>query len=263
MSLVRSGVKLASATIDLFLSSPAGPRILIYHQVGAGLGRQMEVTVENFRRQLDWLVENRRVVSLEAAVASWDEADADRLVVLTFDDGYRDIYTTAFPMLKERILPFTLYVATEAVETGMALGPQAGADPLTWAMIEEMTGSGLVTIGAHTHTHRDLRNASEAVVEQELELSNELISTRLGTEPRLFAYPWVYWSPKADPLVGGSYRTAVLGGSPRPDPSPPPHRLHRYPVQLSDGLAFFRARITGGLLLEKKVRRRLRGYSGT
>lgn len=242
--------------------NPVGPRLLIYHQVGAGLGRQMEVTLENFRRQLDWLVTEREVVKLGDALRRWDDAGSERLAVLTFDDGYEDTFTTAYPLLEERGLPFTLYVATEQVESGRSLGPQEQATPLSWEMIQTMRSSGLLTVGAHTHTHLDLSTAGKEVIEEELTLSDDLIETRLGVRPAHFAYPWGYWSEDADALVRARYESAVLGGSTRPGVSRGPHMLARYPVQLSDDFVFFKARFNGGFWLEESVRRRLRGYRG-
>ncbi len=262
MTLLRTSAKALFAAADVFVPTPSGPRILIYHQVGAGLGRQMEVTTADFERQLDWLADNREVVDLRTAFDRWTDHDSEHLVVLTFDDGYRDTFETAFPRLERRGMPFVLYLATESIETGQPLGPRAGAEPLSWAMIESMMSSGLLTIGAHTHTHLDLRDVPRIEVEREIALSNDLIADRLGIAPLHFAYPWGYWSEVADPVVRDRYKTAVLGGSPHPHPTPPPHRLHRYPVQLGDGVAFFKARLSGGLLLEESVRRRMRGYSG-
>lgn len=247
---------------DRLFPKPGGPRVLIYHQVGAELGRQMEVTTRNFRRQLDWLSRNRQVVDLETAIAQWQEPGSDHLAVLTFDDGYRDTYETAFPLLSELGLPFTLYLATEPVETGIPLGPSEGAPPLTWDQISDMIGSGLVTVGAHTHRHVDLRYLAANEIEMELTRSDELIESRLGIQPVHFAYPWGYWSAEAEPFVRRRYRSAVLGGTPRPQSAPDPLRLHRYPVQRSDGFSSFEPRLVGGFRLEEAVRRRLKGYSG-
>ena len=159
-------------------------------------------------------------------------------------------------------MPFVLYLATESVETGQPLGPDSHAEPLNWAMIESMMSSDLVTVGAHTHTHLDLRDASPSQIEHEIGTSNTLILSRLGTEPLHFAYPWGYWSSEAAPTIERHYSTAVLGGSARREPKPSKHQLNRYPVQLSDGVTFFKSRLRGGLLLEEAVRRRIRGYSG-
>lgn len=262
MSLLRSASKTLFSAADFLGPAPKGPRILIYHQVGSDLGRQMEVEVDVFERQLDWLAATHEIVDLDTAVDRWAEADSDRLVVLTFDDGYADTFETAFPLLTERSAPFTLYLATESIESGVSLGPAEGAEPITWSMVGEMLQSGLVTVGAHTHTHRDLRSATKDQVEEEIATSNRLIEDRLGVEPRHFAYPWGYASPDAEQIIGEVYRTAVLGGSPRPPEHPSLTRLHRYPVQSSDRVGFFKARIRGGLRMEERVRRLIKGYDG-
>lgn len=262
VSIVRSLAKTAFAFADLFGPPPSGPRVLIYHQVGAGLGRQMEVTPEAFRYQMSWLAENRQVVSLPVALERWSDEDASDLVVLTFDDGYLDTYQTAFPLLQELAFPFTIYLATESIETGRALGPSPEADPLTWDMMDEMISSGLVTVGAHTHTHRDLRTVGPEELEAELETSDRLIEVRLGSRPDHFAYPWGYWAEPAHAAVKARYQTAVLGGTPSPQSNPDPLLLHRYPVQLSDTPAFFRSRLQRGLRLEEWTRRKLSRYDG-
>jgi len=262
MSLPRTAAKVVFAAADALLPKPRGPRVLIYHQVGVGLGRQIEVSRQDFASQLDWLVENRRVVPFEEAVAHWDEPDSDRLVALTFDDGYADTFTTAYPMLRERELPFLIYLATESIETGSPLGPPGRADPLGWDQIVDMLSSGLATIGAHTHRHADLRFLEPAAVEEELETSDGLIERRLGFRPAHFAYPWGYWSKSAAVWVDSRYETAAIAGTPRPGRVFDRHRLHRYPVQLSDGFRFFGARLRGGLRGEEMLRRRLRGYRG-
>ena len=257
MSVLRSVAKMVFAMTDLLLPTPRGPRILIYHQVGARRGRQMEMTTEAFAWQLEWLIANREVVSLDSAVHRWHEHDAERLAVLTFDDGYLDTYTTAFPLLKDHNLPFTLYLSTQMIESGIADGSEA----LQWQQIEAMVESGLVTVGSHTHTHRDLRLTTEDETQSEIESSDSIIEERLGFRPRHFAYPWGYWGPSAHDVVSRTYETAVLG-APQSKSAFDAHKIHRFPVQNSDGTTFFRARLNGGLLLEERVRRLVRGYKG-
>jgi peptidoglycan/xylan/chitin deacetylase (PgdA/CDA1 family) len=125
-----------------------------------------------------------------------------------------------------------------------------------------MLESGLLNLGAHTHTHADLRDLDRATVADEIEESNELIRSRVGVSPVDFAYPWGYWSESAASVVDHAYATAVLGGSPRAKRPLDPHRVPRFPVQRSDGIEYFSARLEGGLLAEEWVRRRLRGYRG-
>jgi peptidoglycan/xylan/chitin deacetylase (PgdA/CDA1 family) len=261
MSVARAVAKTVFAAGDLVAPSPPGPRLLIYHQVGTDHGHEMEVDEAHFARQLAWLERDRELVDLETAVSRWEEPGSDRLVVITFDDGYRDVYTTAFPMLRAKRVPFVLYVSTGLVGTSTVDGAFDG-DPLSWDQMTEMVETGLVTVGAHTHTHPDLRDVPPSQVEEELERSDAIIEARVGVKPRHFAYPYGFWSESADELVRERYVTAVLGGAPRPPVRPDPHLIHRYPVQKSDGNLFFKARVRRGLRLEEAVRRRIKGYRG-
>ena len=222
----------------------------------------MEVTAEHFRNQIDWLGENGDVVDLDTAVASRGLPESSRMFVLTFDDGYADVYRNAFPLLRERALAFTLYLTTAPIETGEPLRNDGRAEPLTWDQVADMAEHGRVTIGAHTHTHPDLRSIDEAEVAEEVTVSNRLIEERLGVEPRHFTYPWGYWSPQADRVVRSAYETATLGSGKPVTGATDPLLLNRVPVQLSDGTAFFRHRMVGGLRLEDRVRRLVRGYRG-
>jgi peptidoglycan/xylan/chitin deacetylase (PgdA/CDA1 family) len=262
VSVTRTVAKTVFATADLLFPNPKGPRVLIYHQVGAGLGRQMEVTADDFAYQLQWLTSNREVVAFDEAVVRWDQPGSERLVALTFDDGYADTFTTAFPLMRQFELPFLVYLATESIETGVALGPAGAADPLSWDQIVEMLESGLLTVGAHTHRHTDLRDCSPETLEDEMTSSDDLIGRRLGLRPAHFAYPWGYWSETAARVIDQRYETAAIAGTPRPTPTLQRHKVQRYPVQLSDGTRFFEARLRGGLRVEEQVRRWIDRYSG-
>lgn len=260
MSVTRKVVKSVLAGADLILPRPPGPKILIYHQVGTELGREMEVSVEVFTQQLDWLQSRFRVVTFDSAVDDWGADDAVDLVALTFDDGYRDLYEVAFPLLVDREIPFLVYLTTGPMTGAASMHPEA--EPLSWEQVGEMTESGLVTVGAHTHSHPDLRNLTVSGIADELDRSDHLIATELGIHPEHFAYPFGFWSSRADPLVRERYRTATVGGFSRSRPDPDPYSLPRYPIQRSDGSFLFRARLRSGFRSEEVVRRRLKGYSG-
>jgi hypothetical protein len=255
MSLVRQAAKALFAAADFTVPSLPGPRILIYHQVGAETGKQTDLALSDFAWQVDWLATNREVVELEIAIGRWDEPGSDRLAVVTFDDGYRDTFTTAFPILSGHKIPFTLYLSTERIGSG-------DERFLDWDQIGIMLESGLLTIGSHTHTHADLRHLDEEKILNEIGEADNIIQRRLGIAPNHFAYPWGYWSEPADRIVRERYHSAALGAACRAGSGMDTHRLHRFPVQLSDGKRWFRPRLKGGFVVEERVRRRLRGYRG-
>lgn len=263
---VKRGLRVVAKTVfltaDVFSGSMPGPRLLIYHQIGAGLGRQMEVTEGAFRDHLDWLHVNGETVTLDRVLAERGLPGSERLFVLTFDDGYRDMYEKAWPLLRDRAVPFVLYLTTHPTESGVPLAPGGRADPITWAQVEEMLASGLMTLGAHTHRHRELGEMTVPMIEEEIGTSNELITKRTGVTPIHFAYPWGYWSETAHPVVAAAYETATLGSGAPITADRDPLKLNRVPVQLSDGVFFFKRKMTTGLQAEDRFRRRLARYDG-
>lgn len=262
-SIARRAAKIGFSVVDLVLPRFPGPRILIYHQVGSNLDREMEVTTANFEKQIEWLQNRGEIVDLASAISRRGEPDSDRIFVLTFDDGFEDVYDNAFPLLRERGIPFVLYLSTVPIETGEPLNlhyPEAR--PLMWDQINKMVESGLVTVGAHTHTHPDLRTLNADDVWREITISDDLIEERTGIRPLHFTYPWGYWSPTANRLVEENYESATLGAGQPADESASPYTLNRFPVQRSDGFWLFKRRVIGGFRLEDRIRRRLRGYQG-
>lgn len=260
--VVRTLAKLAFSASDALRPPLRGPRILILHQVGAGHGYQLDMRVQDYRDHLDWLTAHTRIVTLEEALAERGSPAADRMVVLTFDDGFADMHANAFPILRERRLPFTLYLTTNPTETGTPLSDRPNSTPLSWDQVGEMAASGLMTLGAHTHLHADLRQCDADEIKSDLALCDELIETRTGVIPRHFAYPFGYWSSVADAIVRDRYDSAVLGGTRGTDVGSDDYYVFRVPVQLSDTGLFFRSKLRRGQRSEEWVRRRLTGYEG-
>ena len=215
-----------------------------------------------FERQLEWLQTHTEIVDLETAVERRAEPGAHRLTVLTFDDGYDDMYRLAFPLLRSARVPFTLYVTTHPTETGEPLFPDNRARPCTWGQVEEMAASGLMTLGAHTHRHPDLTEIAGDEIERELTESNELIEQRLGVRPVHFCYPFGWWSQVAHHHVAGMYDTATLGSGAPFGQGTDLLKINRVPVQLADGVFFFKRKVQMGLQLEDRLRRRFKGYDG-
>lgn len=104
--------------------------VLVYHHVTGGsdgTGRrwapfQRGVSQERFERQIRFLREAMSPVSLREVVAGvrGEKALPPRAVAVTFDDGYLDNYTVAYPILRKYGIPATVFVTTGFIETGQA-----------------------------------------------------------------------------------------------------------------------------------------------
>jgi peptidoglycan/xylan/chitin deacetylase (PgdA/CDA1 family) len=248
--------KWVSAATDLAIGKRAGPRILIYHQVGENTPFEMNIEMEAFEAQIDWLQANGEIVDLKTAVERIGHSDADRTFTLSFDDGHLSIFKTAFPVLLERNVPFTLYLTTHPLEGKHLLHGDERMPLVSWDQVGRMLESDLITVGAHSHEHLDMRFQDEASAARDLEACDRLIEERLGFSPRHFAYPWGHWSKTVDPLVQNRYDTAVIGSGPSITDGSQIHRLSRIPVMASDAhIRLFARKIWGGFRFESGLRR--------
>jgi peptidoglycan/xylan/chitin deacetylase (PgdA/CDA1 family) len=269
-TMARQGLKIPVLLKNLF-KTEGGPGItyLIYHRVFGDLELELDLPRPLFRRQLEFLAQTGQVISYGAALAALQTGQPlpHTQFVLTFDDGYEDFYTDVFPLLRRLGLPAILFVTTGFVETGTPYPllrhklPQV--KPVTWPMLADMAESGLVTIGAHTHTHPVLPAESEARIREELARPVELIRDRLGLTTAHFAYPKARWDHPVESLVKEYYRSAAICEETmaRPEQADP-YRIPRIPIRRSDGWFFFLAKIRSRLAGEEAMYDRLRHLSG-
>jgi len=98
-------------------------QILVYHRVNDDRDPFFSGTPSDvFRKQMDYLVSNFNILSLEDAVEGLARKDVpDNAIVVTFDDGYRDNYLNAFPILNNLSIPATIFLATDAIGSGRML----------------------------------------------------------------------------------------------------------------------------------------------
>lgn len=229
---------------------PSGATLLIYHRVGGGSREELDVTPGTFRDQVDVLADHQ-VVPLDDALSALEQGDVGHRVVLTFDDGFADVHEHAWPLLRERGLPFTIYLTTGYVGRVMrwegSTAKEQGAPALSWDQLREMVDSGLCTVGNHTHTHV----GPEDLTVDELDRCSELVETNLGVVPRHFAYTWGVPVPRLDAELAERFRTCATGELGRNLPGADPLRWRRVPVRRTDPLAFFRAKLRGQLVPER------------
>lgn len=164
--------------------------ILMYHYVStppedADVYRlDLSVTPEQFEDQLAWLVENDYTSITFYDLIAW-MADGtelpDKPVMLTFDDGYRDNYEEAFPLLEEYGQVGTFFILTGVSEQGHP-------EYMTWAMLRQMAEAGQ-QIEVHAHDHLDLAGRDPAFLQLQVADSAAILEERLGYQPRFLSYP--------------------------------------------------------------------------
>ncbi len=255
--VLRSTTKATAAAVDRVRPPRPGITILIYHRIGSGTGGQMDLRVDDFERQLEWLRSTQRIITLDRAVAEVTGTEPLQPgVVVTFDDGTADWVEHVLPVLDRLHVPATFYVATAFVEERRAF-PGDGR-PISWAGLKEMSTSRLVTLGSHTHTHALMDRLPVPDIADELDRSIGLLGDRVGVDPTHFCYPKaLLGSPPAQAAIRERFRSATLAGTRSNTRGADPYRLARSPIQAADGQRWFRHKAVGGLGFEDMVRDRL------
>lgn len=237
----------------------AGCAFLIYHSVNGTLPVELDLPPAVVEKHFAYLKEKGQVIDFDTALTTLQRAMEfpTRVFVLTFDDGYLDFYTTVYPLLRRWELPATLFVTTgfveERVPYPMLSNPNLAVEPVSWEMLGEMAESGLVTLGAHTHTHPLLTNISMEQLEEELAKPIALFQQRLGMTPEHFCYPRAVWRPEVEALVARYYRSAVIaGGEWATGAGFHPYRIPRLPIRRSDEWVYFQAKVEGRMANEEK-----------
>lgn len=171
--------------------------VFMYHRFGEARHPSTNVTMEQFAQHLDFLErENFEVWPLPRIVRWLDEGRAvpDKVAAITIDDAYASVHARAFPLLKERGMPFTVFVSTDAVDRGLG-------DFMSWEQLRELKAAG-ATIANHSATHdylvRQKETESDAArlarVRADIERAQRRLQEELGDDinaaPRLFAYPY-------------------------------------------------------------------------
>jgi hypothetical protein len=253
---LRRGLKRGLAAVERPLvraASASGTTVLIYHRIGGGTPDERDLPTVEFEAQVDALTRHR-VVSLDTALDELTDGDDSPKVVLSFDDGFADVHAIAWPLLREAGLPFTLYVTTAYLDGTMHWPGSTSRHPgpaLSWAQLEELAGSPLVTIGNHTHTHARPEDLSA----EELDRCSELLEQRLGAVPAHYCFTWGVPVPEAQPLLLSRFRSAATGLVGRNRPGTDPMNLHRVPVRGTDPLPYFNAKLSGNLGAERAYER--------
>jgi peptidoglycan/xylan/chitin deacetylase (PgdA/CDA1 family) len=105
----------------------------------------------------------------------------EKPVVLTFDDGYRDNYTNAFPLLRDRGLTATFFIVTDFIH-------DQRPEYLTWEMVREMYAGGM-SIEGHGRNHVSLANKDNDYLIWQALGTYESIEVEIGVRPRFISYP--------------------------------------------------------------------------
>lgn len=193
-------IKLIIFTVSIFiciaLGSPTGVQaaslrvpILTYHYIANNPNPKdrardyLSVPPDKFEAQMSYLAQNGYTpVTLDTlyGIFSGRASVAGKPVVLTFDDGYIDFYTIAFPILRRFNFHAVSFIPTGSV---------GGSYYMNWNQIKEIASTGLVTFEGHTVNHANLPYLSYTAALKELTDSKNVLQANTGYPVNFVAYP--------------------------------------------------------------------------
>lgn len=232
--------------------------VLMYHSISADSESSRSAYYKvctsptRFAEQMDWLAENGyEGVTLTAGLDRLNapHSNSKKPVVITFDDGFRDFYTEAYPVLRRHQFHATMYLPTAYI--GDSTRPFLKRDCMTWGEVGELHSAG-IEFGSHTVTHPKLVECDWPKIETELRESKSAIEQRLGAKVDAFGYPFAFPQARKDfvprflkTLGAEGYRTCVTTEVGRVTAGDNLLTLKRLPVNDGDDRPLFQAKVEG------------------
>ena len=193
-----------------------GIPVLLYHSIDDS-GSLLSISPNLFRKQMTYLKKRGyQTISLDSLcdILDSDQPLPSNTVIITFDDGYRNLHTAALPILAEHGYTATVFLVTGCVGGQIDWVKTSDVPALsmaTWDQIREMADAAL-EIQAHSVTHPNFLRITVDQAIREIQTSRADIESRLGKKVAFFAYPYGEFNDQIKAMLKThGYRGAVTG----------------------------------------------------
>ncbi|MCX5783914.1 MAG: polysaccharide deacetylase family protein, partial [Elusimicrobia bacterium] len=186
-----------SARWNWWRKKTCGLPVLMYHKIGEppknSRLKKLWVSPQNFARQIDYLLRHEFTPILFSQIPQALEGKIKKPVLITFDDGYQNNYTLAYPIIKEKKAKANIFLVCDTIGNQNAWHNPKNEDRLPMlncGEIRQMQNSGLVEFGSHTLNHPSLTTIDLQEVSRQLCESKKILEEKLGRPLCAFAYPY-------------------------------------------------------------------------
>ena len=210
----------------------------MYHSIRKDPGdthSELVVTPEAFERQLK-LLQSKNYKFLTISELLNSKTNQYPRVAITFDDGFKDNYEIAFPLLQKYGAKATIYLAPDI----------NGIEKLSTSMIQEMVSSGLIEFGAHTLSHCNLEKSDLEAAYIEIKGSKDKVEELTGMNCEAFAYPFGRFNNDVAAIVKETGFTSAVTVKKGISEIIDPFRIMRISVLRSTNIVQFRIALSRG-----------------
>jgi len=196
---------------------------LMYHRFEENKYPSTNIKLKDFKEHLR-IIEEKNISFVNPNNFEQDLKNNknQRKILLTVDDGFSSFYENAWPILKEKKIPFILFVSTREVGSN---------NYMTWDQIKELSKENFVEIGNHSHTHEYLVDKSYEVIKDDIEKSISIFKNKLGQNSNFFSYPFGEYSLEFKNIIQSlGFKYAFGQHSGVMDETKDLYELPRYPI---------------------------------
>ncbi len=159
---------------------------LMYHRFEENKYPSTNIRIQDFKNHLKIIEEQEiKFINPNNFENEIKNNKSQRKILLTIDDGFSSFYQNAWPILKQKKIPFILFVSTREV---------GAFNYMTWEQIIEISKENFVEIGNHSHTHEYLVDESYNFIKEDIEKSIFIFKEKLGKNSKFFSYPFGEYS---------------------------------------------------------------------
>ena len=159
---------------------------IMYHRFEENKYPSTNIRLSDFKKHLDIIQKNNiKFINPKNFENELKNNKKERKILLTIDDGFLSFYQNAWPILKEKEIPFILFISTREV---------GSFNYMNWDQVKEISEKDFVEIGNHSHTHEYLVDESNEVIKADIQKSITIFKERLGKNSNFFSYPFGEYS---------------------------------------------------------------------
>jgi len=196
---------------------------LMYHRFEENKYPSTNIRLNNFLQHLK-IIEENSITFINPKNFEYELKNnkSKRKILLTIDDGFSSFYKNAWPILKQKKIPFILFVSTREV---------GAFNYMTWEQIREISKEDFVEIGNHSHTHEYLVDESADLIRKDIEKSISIFKRELGKNSDFFSYPFGEYSVLFKDIIKSlNFKYAFGQHSGVVDETKDFYELPRYPI---------------------------------
>ena len=228
--------------------------ILMYHSISDEKEKShpyyhVNTSPTVFDAHMNYLRENNySVINLQDLEKNFNTRDQSKFVVITFDDGFYDFFTNAYPILKKNNFSATVFLPTGFIHNERL--SFKGKECMTWDEVRQLSREG-INFGSHTVSHPQLKNLSTKEIENEIKLSKNKIEDEIGITVKSFSYPYAFPEDKEFGITLKTllnkcgYTNGVTTKIGIANKSDDTFFQPRLPANSDDDILFFRAKLQG------------------